>query len=90
MGGMRQIKLILVSVLSTGWLIPVFLAFDAFRSFLVMELEPMIQGKPLTHSLGMLYLCGIWFSVSACWLAVAIIFWVIFALHLEAKINGAK
>ena len=60
---------------------PLWLAFIAFRSFLVTELEPMIQGKPLTHSFGMLYLCGIWAAVAAFWLACVIFCWSAFFLR---------
>jgi hypothetical protein len=80
-----KIRLITVVALSTGWLLPFYLAFDAFRSFLVTELEPMINGQPLTHSLGMLYLCGIWLEIAAGWLAIAIAFWVVFMIRLTDK-----
>lgn len=74
-----------MAALSAGWLLPLYLAFDAFRSFFITELEPMIAGRPLTHSFGMLYLCGIWLAIAAWWLAFAIVFWVVYVLRLEGE-----
>jgi hypothetical protein len=45
----------------------------------------MIIGKPLTHSFGMLHLCGIWLAIAALWLAIAIVFWVASVIRTESK-----
>src|SRR5258706_9145087 len=60
---MKLIKFFVLSALSAGWLLPLYLAFNAFRGYLVTELEPKIVGKPLTHSFGMLDQCGVWLEI---------------------------
>ena len=83
---MKRTKHFIIAAFSAAWLIPLYLAFDAFRSFLVTELEPLIKGEPLTHSFGMLYLCGIWLTVTAWWLAVVIFCWSIFFLRQRERV----
>ena len=85
---MKLIKFFVLSALSAGWLLPLYLAFNAFRGYLVTELEPKIVGKPLTHSFGMLDQCGIWLEIAFFWIACAIVFWVVCVLRLETKSQG--
>jgi hypothetical protein len=50
----------------------------------------MIKGQPLTHSFGMLYLCGIWLAVAAWWLAGVIFCWSIFFLRQREMLSPNK
>jgi hypothetical protein len=72
-----------LAALSAGWLLPSYLAFRAFSSFLSTELEPLIMGKPVVNSFGELYLCRIWLAIAAGWLAAAIVYWVEFVIRRE-------
>ncbi len=74
-----------LAALSAGWLLPCYLGFRAFSSFLITELEPLIMGKPVVNSLGELYLCRMWLAIAAGWLAIAIVYWVEFVIRREMR-----
>lgn len=80
-----KIKVLLLSVVSAGWLLPLYLAGAAFKAYLQTELEPRIMGLQPTHSFPILYACQFWFTIAALWLAGVIVFWVVYAMRFGQK-----
>lgn len=82
---MKIIRALLLIVLSAGWLLPLYGAVDAFVAYMSRELVPAIRGEPMVDSFGMLGVCQLCAMISVSWLAIAIVYWVIYVVRREKK-----
>jgi hypothetical protein len=76
-------RYIAVSLLSAGWLFPLFLSWVLFLEYLRYDLAPEVIGHGFKGSFSALGSCVFSLLISFAWLGTAIVFW---ALHfLKAR-----
>src|SRR5258707_586104 len=86
---MNMTKVVLVSILSAGWLLPLCVSLRLFLfAYLPLTLVPQITGRGFLASFSALE-PSYWLLVaSACWLGCAIIFWTAYFFR-KRQVRGS-
>ena len=72
---MSKFGKLLVSALSAGWLVPLWLAASFYADYLQQDLRPQIQGHAPLTSFPLLDFSSACFAIACIWLALVIVFW---------------
>jgi hypothetical protein len=87
---MSKLRISLIAMLSSGWLLPLMWACYAFGDYINFTLIPQITGKGFQTAFPLLMLIRLLFVLSALWLAFAIVFWVFFVLRRVAALSTGR
>ena len=65
----------LIALLSTGWLVPMWLGLRALLDFLDLEVSPRLLGRPVGNSFPFIDFARECFAVGFAWLALVVLGW---------------
>lgn len=74
-------KPLLIVLLSTGWLLPLYLSVSSYLSWANAEAWPLLTGGHPHNSFPYLAFSQQALAIGFCWLAVAIGFWSVFGFQ---------
>lgn len=72
---MRHAKVIAVVVLSSGWILPMFIACNTYIAFVNVELYPRLLGNKPLNSFPFLDFTQQMLALSCIWLFLVVVFW---------------